>query len=457
MRPPSLPAPAPLSAVFGAGYAAAYAVGGNRMVARMLKRYGPVVALPVLGYGTVVAVADPALARQVFAEKPDVLLGGDGVGPAAAIYGPRSMFVQEEPEHLRRRRLLIPPLHGAALAGHVPVIEAATRSAMASWPVGRPMRMLDAARDLTLDVIIRVIFGVHDPAEVARLAAPFETLLALAVSVQTPVRYALRRAGALRFWHAYRDANRRIAELVRSLIAARRVPDAGPRDDILSMLVAARTEDGDRLTDDEIRDDLITLVLAGHETTATTLAWLIDYLVHHPAALDRVRAEAAPGGAQRGAGPYTEAVINETLRLRPPGPVTGRTTAGHYRLGDYTLAPRTRIVLLLGVINRDPNSYPDPHDFRPDRFLHTRPDPYAWVPFGGGVKRCLGAAFAMRELTTILRILLTEADLRPVNARPESAAGRAAAVVVPRHGTPVYFRPTAPAASPRCAGRTSTV
>ncbi|MGV0836312.1 cytochrome P450 [Mycolicibacterium thermoresistibile] len=452
MRPPGPPAPTPLSTVFGAGYAAAYAVGGNQLVNRLLKRYGPVVSLPVLGYGTAVAVADPALARQVFTAKPDVLLGGEGVGPAAAIYGPRSMFVQEEPEHLRRRRLLTPPLHGAALADQVPVIEAATRSAMASWPVGQPMRMLDAARDLTLDVIVRVIFGVGEPAEVSRLGEPFEKLLALAVSVQTPVRYALRGVGALRFWRAYRDANRRIDELVRPLIAERRAGEHQDRADILSMLVAARGEDGDRLTDDEIRDDLITLLLAGHETTATTLAWLIDYLMHHPAVLDRVRAEAHSGATD-----YTEAVINETLRLRPPAPVTGRMTAVPYRLGAYTLAPRTRIVLLLGQINRHPDSYPDPHEFRPERFLDTRPDPYAWVPFGGGIKRCIGASFSMCELTTILHTLLTEADLRPVSARPESAAGGASAVVVPRHGTRVYFRPTGPATSPRCADRTSTV
>ncbi|GAY18256.1 cytochrome P450 [Mycobacterium sp. shizuoka-1] len=433
MRPPRLPAPKPFSALFGGLYAAAYGLGGQPLVYQAVQRLGPVVALPVLGFGPVVAVADATLAKQVFSAKPDALLGGEGVGPAAAIYGAESMFVQEEPEHLRRRRLLTPPLHGAALDGYVPVIEAVTRAAMAAWPVGRPMRMLDAARELTLDVIVRVMFGLDDPAEVARFGEPFDELLTLAVSPETPVRYALRRAGALRAWTRLAAVNRRIDELVFGLIAQRRA-DPVPAGGILSMLLDARNESGEGLSDKEIRADLITLVLAGHETTATTLAWLIDLLVHHPQALERVRAEAVSGATA-----YTEAVINETLRLRPPAPITGRMTAGHFQLGDYTLAPGTRIVLLLDVINRDPQTYPDPDEFRPERFLGTRPQPYAWIPFGGGIKRCIGAGFSMCELVTVLHTILREARLEPVSARLESPPLGAAPVLVPRDGARVYF------------------
>ena len=169
------------------------------------------------------------------------------------------------------------------------------------------------------------------------------------------------------------------------------------------MLVDARTEDGEGLSDKEIRDDLVTLVLAGHETTATTLAWTVDLLLHHPEALARVRAEARDGGSA-----YTEAVINETLRLWPSALITGRMTAGRYQLGDYTLEPGTRIVLLLDAVNRDPDSYPDPDEFRPERFLGSRPQPYAWIPFGGGIKRCIGAAFAMCELVTVPHTVLRE-------------------------------------------------
>ena len=442
MRPPALPAPGPLAPVFGGLYAAAYGLGGQPLVAQAVRRLGPVVALPVLGYGPVVAVGDPALAKQVFAAKPDVLLGGAGVGPAGAIYGDQSMFVQEEPEHLRRRKLLTPPLLGTALAGYVPVIQNATRRAMDRWPQGRPMRMLEAARELSLDVIVRVMFGVTDPAEVARIGDPFDELLVLAISEETAVRYAARRLGALRFWGRLGGINRRIDEVVRPLIAARRA-DPGREAGILGMLVDARSGDGDRLSDKEIRDDLVTLVLAGHETTATTLAWVVDILLHHPEALERVRAEALSNpGPDSGAGesPYTEAVINETLRMWPPAPITGRMTAGRYQLGDYTLDPGTRIVLLLDVINRDPDSYPDPDEFRPERFLGARPAPSAWVPFGGGIKRCIGAAFAMLEITTVLHTLLREGELEAVSDRLESPPWRAAPVLVPRNGTRVRFR-----------------
>ncbi len=441
MRPPALPAPGPLAPLFGGIYAAAYGLGGQPLVAQAVRKLGPVVALPVLGYGPVVAVGDPTLAKQVFAAKPDVLLGGAGVGPAGAIYGNRSMFVQEEPEHLRRRKLLTPPLLGSALAGYVPIIEEAARAAMARWPQGRPMRMLEAARELSLDVIVRIMFGVTDPAEVTRTGAPFDELLVLAISEETAVRYAARRLGALRFWGTLNRINRRIDEVLLPLIAARRADPSRPAG-ILGMLVDARSEDGDRLSDKEIRDDLVTLVLAGHETTATTLAWVVDALLHHPEALEKVRAEAVSGGTA-----YTEAVINETLRLWPPAPITGRMTAGRYQLGDYTLEPGTRIVLLLDVINRDPGSYPDPDEFRPERFLGARPAPSAWVPFGGGIKRCIGAAFAMTEITTVLHTLLREGELEAASDRPESPPWRAAPVLVPRNGTRVRFRRVCPAAS----------
>ncbi len=436
MRPPALPAPRPFAPIFGGLYAVAYGLGGQQLVTQLVRRLGPVVALPVLGYGPVVAVADPDLVKQVFAAKPDVLLGGEGVGPAAAIYGSRSMFVQEEPEHLRRRRLLTPPLHGAALAGYVPIIEEATRAAMARWPVGWPMRMLEAARELTLDVIVRIMFGVGDPADVRRLGAPFDELLVLAISEETPVRYAARRLGALRMWGRLGSINRRIDAELSPLIAARRA-DPGRDAGILGMLVDARDGDGEGLSDREIRDDLVTLVLAGHETTATTLSWVLDLLLHHPDAMARVRAEADSGQSA-----YTEAVINETLRLWPPAPITGRMTAGRYRLGDYTLDPGTRIVLLLDVVNRDPRTYPDPDAFRPERFVGAKPAPYAWIPFGGGIKRCIGASFAMCELVTVLHTMLRAAEFAPAADRPESPPWRAAPVLVPRNGTRVVFQPT---------------
>ncbi|WP_204805011.1 cytochrome P450 [Mycobacterium riyadhense] len=434
--PPGLPAPRGFRTAFAAAYAVAYLVGGERRMLRLISRYGPIMTMPILSLGEVAIVSDPALAKEVFTAPTDVLLGGEGVGPAAAIYGSGSMFVQEEPEHLRRRKLLTPSLHGAALTSYVPIIENSTRAAMRSWPVDRPFQMLEAARSLMLDVIVKVIFGVEEPDEVRRLGRPFERLLNLGVSEQLTVRYALRRLGALRVWPSRARAFREIDDVVMPLIAQRRGdPGLTEQSDVLALLMCARGEDGERLSDSEIRDDLITLVLAGHETTATTLAWAFDLLLHHPDALQRVREEAVSGAEE-----FTTAVINETLRVRPPAPLTARVAAKPFRIGGYCVDAGTRIVVHIIAINRHSDVYDHPNEFRPERFLGTRPQTFAWVPFGGGVKRCLGAAFSVRELITVLHTLLREGEFSAVDARPERIVRRSI-MLAPRHGTRVVFRP----------------
>jgi cytochrome P450 len=431
-----LPAPRGLRTIFAAAYAVAYLVGGERRMLRLIRRYGPIMTMPILSLGDVAIVSDPALVKEVFTAPTDVLLGGEGVGPAAAIYGSGSMFVQEEPEHLRRRKLLTPPLHGSALSGYVPVIEDSTRAAMRGWPVDRPFEMLTAARSLMLDVIVKVIFGVDDPDEVRRLGRPFESLLRLGVSEQLTIRYALRRTGALRVWPSRAKANRAIDDVVMPLIAARRNdPRLDEQGDVLALLMCARGDDGEGLSDSEIRDDLITLMLAGHETTATTLAWVVDLLLHHPEALRRVQSEAVSGAEA-----FTTAVIHETLRVRPPAPFTARIVAQPFRVGDYCVDVGTRIVVHIIAINRNPAVYERPNEFRPERFLDSRPQTYAWVPFGGGVKRCLGASFSMRELITVLHVLLREGEFTAVDEAPERIVRRSI-MLVPRRGTRVRFRP----------------
>jgi cytochrome P450 len=392
--------------------------------------------MPVLSLGNVAIVSDPELVKQVFTAPADVLLGGEGVGPAAAIYGSGSMFVQEEPEHLRRRKLLTPPLHGAALSSYAPIMDSSARAAMHGWPVDRPFEMLKAARALTLDIIVKVIFGVDDPDEVRRLGRPFERLLNLGVSEQLTLRYALRHLGALRVWPQRARANKGIDEVVMPLIARRRTdPRLSEQLDILALLMCARGDDGQRLSDSEIRDDLITLMLAGHETTATTLAWVFDLLLHHPEALRRVQAEALSGEEA-----FTTAVIHETLRIRPPAPFTARVAAQPFPIGGYVVDAGTRIVVHIIAINRNPHTYERPNEFRPERFLGTRPETYAWVPFGGGVKRCLGAAFSMRELITVLHTLLRQGEFTAVDEKQERIVRRSI-MLAPRYGTRVRFRP----------------
>jgi len=295
---------------------------------------------------------------------------------------------------------------------------------------------LRAARDLALDVIVRVMFGAHDPAERARLGRPFETLLDLGSSEQLIVRVALHSVGGLRRWPRLDRANKGIDDLLTPMIAARRRdPDLASRTDIMSLLLTARTEDGEYLTDKEIRDDLVTLVLAGHETTATTLAWMIDLLLHHPDAMAKVRAEADAAESTT----YTQAVINETLRIRPPSPFTGRYTVGDYPLGGYTVPAGTRIVPHIGEVNLDAATYDRPHEFRPERFVDSSPPTYAWIPFGGGIKRCLGASFSTLELTVVLQTLLRSGSFEAVHHSQDKQVRRGI-VLLPHRGVAVRYR-----------------
>jgi cytochrome P450 len=419
-----------VAAACGAGYL----VAGEWLIRRLFARYGSVVSIPLPGI-PVVLIKDPDLVKQVFTEKPDVLLGGKGVRPSALIYGTGSMFVQEEPEHLRRRKLLTPPLHGRALENYRPIIEDSTRQAVASWPADGPFEMLRAARDLALDVIVRVMFGAEEPAERTRLGRPFETLLDLGSSEQLIVRVALHSVGGLRRWPKLDRANQGVDDLLRPMIAdRRREPDLDSRTDIMSLLLTARSEDGEYLSDKEIRDDLVTLVLAGHETTATTLAWMIDLLLHHPDALAKVQAEAEAAESTT----YTQAVINETLRIRPPSPFTGRYTVGDYRLGGYTVPARTRIVPHIGEVNLDPKTYDHPDDFRPERFLDSSPPTYAWIPFGGGIKRCLGASFSVLELTVVLQTLLRSGRFEATHVDQDRQVRRGI-VLLPHRGVRVRY------------------
>ena len=296
--------------------------------------------------------------------------------------------------------------------------------------------MLRAARDLALDVIVRVMFGAEDLAERARLGHPFGKLLDLGSSEQLIVRVALHSVGGLRRWPKLDRANQGIDELLTPMIAARRQdPDLHNRTDIMSLLLTARSDEGEDLTDKEIRDDLVTLVLAGHETTATTLAWMIDLLLHHPDTLANAQAEAEAAESTS----YAEAVINETLRIRPPSPFTGRYTAGDYRLGDYTVPARTRIVPHIGEVNLNAETYDDPHQFRPERFLNASPPTYAWIPFGGGIKRCLGASFSLLELTVTLQTLLRSGSFDAVHEDQDRQV-RKGIVLLPHRGVAVRYR-----------------
>jgi cytochrome P450 family 135 len=307
------------------------------------------------------------------------------------------------PEHMRQRKLLLPPLHGERMRQYESTIVDATRQEMDGWELGRPMRLHPATRRITLEVILKAIFGVDaermDPMRraIANLLNPGQTLMLLQVAFTGPRTDAPPRALA--------GALEQLDRVVYAEIALRRrQPDLHERTDILSLLLQARDEDGEPMSDEELRDELVTLLLAGHETTATSVAWAIERLVRHPDALQRLVHE-IDGGEQE---EYLDATVNETLRVRPVVPIVVRVLQQDLEVGGMLLPAGTRVAPCVYLTNRNPSVYEEPKAFRPERFLGRAPDTFAWIPFGGGIRRCIGASFAQLEMRLMLRTMLAE-------------------------------------------------
>jgi cytochrome P450 family 135 len=299
------------------------------------------------------------------------------------------------------------------------VIVEATRRDVASWPLGEPMSLQERTRAITLEVILRAVFGV----EAERMEALRGAIGALFEPLRLPMllRIALSKPTLERPKGAFGRALDHMDEVIYAEIARRRVQeDLEERKDILSLLMQARDEEGVEMTDAELRDELVTLLLAGHETTATSVAWAIERLVRHPAALARLRAEIAGGEGEE----YMQAVIHETMRVRPVVPLVVRMLEEPLRVGEHELPKGTRVAPSIYLTNRDPRVYEAPKEFRPERFLGSQPETFSWIPFGGGIRRCIGASFALLEMKLMLRTILGE--LEPSLPREHSRRRRAA-------------------------------
>jgi cytochrome P450 family 135 len=387
-----------------------------------------------------VLVSDPEAVKTVFTASPEVAPSGAANSPLAPVMGPSSVIVLTGPEHMRQRKLLLPPFHGERMREYEQVIVEATRRDMAAWPVGSPMRVHERTRAITLEVILRAVFGVEAErmgrvrAAVSGLLAPVHPLTVLLVALRRPSRE--RPTGA--FGRALDSLD---AVIYEELARRRSRADLAQRSDILSLLMQARDEDGQPMTDAELRDELVTLLLAGHETTATSVAWAIERLVRHPQKLARLVAEidAQPEGGEQ----YMTAVVNETLRVRPVVPIVVRMLQEELQVGPYMLPAGTRVTPSIYLTNRDPRTYPDPEEFRPERFLESGPETFSWIPFGGGIRRCIGAAFAQLEMKLILRTVLSELEPALPRGRRWRAGEwnrRRAITLVPAAGTRVVWR-----------------
>jgi cytochrome P450 len=385
-----------------------------------------------------VMVSDPAAVKTVLTAPPELAPSAAGDTPIASVLGPRSVITLVGPEHMRQRKLLLPPFHGERMRAYEDTIAQASERVMGGWPLGTPMRLSTHTRAITLEVILRAVFGVEAErmgelkGAIGELAEPARTLAML--------RFALARPSNDRPPGALGQALDRLDALIYAEIARRRAQsDLGERTDILSLLLQARDENGEAMTDGELRDELVSLLLAGHETTSTATAWAIERLVRHPDVLARLLAEIDRDEEDD----YMQAVIHETLRSRPVVPGVVRLLTEPMNVAGYELPAGTRVVLSIYLTNRNPRVYENPREFRPERFLDAAPDTFAWIPFGGGIRRCIGASFAMLEMKVMLRTMLRE--LRPsLPARGVWRRGewtrRRAITLVPVAGTRVVWK-----------------
>ena len=389
-------------------------------VFRQRRLHGDVFRFPTLIHEEPVTVVNhPEHVKSLLSAKPELVPSLTGESPLRPIVGPNSTLTALGERHLRQRRLLLPPFHGEAVARYEEMIAEAAEREIDSWSPGDEIVLASRMQAITLDVIMAGIFGVEGKPRAGTPEYELRRTVRLLADLST------RAIGQLgEFINAGRDEPVGINKLaitwldrpVYKVIAARRATDSAHRNDILSLLLRTTTEDGEHLSDQELRDELLTLVLAGHETTANQLAWTFERLVRTPAAWERLKAE--PTGA------YADATIHESQRSRPVIPMIGRRVAVPWRFGEYSVEARTPCLMSILLLHHREDLYPDPFAFRPERFVGSKPGTYTWIPFGGGIRRCLGAALAMAEMRIVLAAIARRCELAPADPAPERAKHR---------------------------------
>jgi cytochrome P450 len=409
-----------------------FVFGGAKLLEFCRRRYGDAVTLGTLFDDKFVMVFEPGLVREVFQGSAHQLHAGEANSLLGPLLGQRSVLLLDGHEHLRHRRLMLPPFHGQRMQAYESAVRESTDIEVDSWPLHEPFALLESMQALTLRVILRAVFGYEPgPAEerlrtrlrqmIEPVARPRGLLMMLTLG-----RLGADRGAAQRL----QRSRRAVDEILFEEIARRRKePDLDQRDDVFSALLLAEDEHGERLSDKEVRDELLTLLLAGHETTATGLAWTFDLLLHYFNVLERAR---------DGDDAYLDAVVKESLRIRPVIPGVGRVVRGEpFRLGQWVIPPGVEINPSIRMIHWRGDLYPEPDSFRPERFLGPdAPDTYTWLPFGGGTRRCLGASFAQMEMKVVLRRVLERTRLRAADPKLEEIQFRAI-TLAPKNGVRV--------------------
>jgi cytochrome P450 len=404
-------------------------------------RYGEVFTVRLTGFGTGVYVADPAAIRGLFTGDQSDLRAGEANSFMEPVLGAHSVLILDGPEHLRQRKLLLPPFQGSRVTAFREVIREVAEREIASWRPGSELVLRERMRSLTFEVICRVVFGVTEARRVERLRRALVTVID-----SSPIYVlALARAdlgplspGRL-FARRLRAADLALEEEIER---RRQEPDLEERTDVLSLLLRARDEEGRPMTVAELRDELFTMLGAGHETTATELAFAFELLLRNPAVLARLREELAADGDDDA---YLDAVIKETLRLRPVIDAAERTLTAPRTVAGWELPAGVKVYPGIVLVHLREDLYPRAQEFRPERFLEDGVESYSWLPFGGGIRRCIGAALAQVEMAEVLRVAVPAVDLRPLRPRPDPVVLRGV-TLAPRHGVSVTVEPRAAAA-----------
>jgi cytochrome P450 len=415
-------------------------------LAGLQRRHGDVFSVPFPSLGRMVYFAHPDAIKQIFTGDPALFHSGEAVRPfLEPVVGPHSVFVLDEAEHLRERKLLLPPFHGERIQTYADTFEEITAREVERWPLGTPFALRERMQLLTLEAILRTVFGIRDEAVIARFQ---ETVQSMGTSGDLVVWMpALRRDwDRVGPWARFKRARARVHALVDAEIdRTQSDPGLDTRDDVLALLVRARREDGSAMSRAELRDELMTVIAAGHETTATGLAWFFERVLRHPEVEERLRAEIAAGDGDE----YLDATVREVLRVRPVIIDVVRRLKQPMTIGGCDLPAETDLVAGVALVQRRPEVYPEPLEFRPERWLggDGAATQYAWIPFGGGVRRCIGAPFAQLELRVMARTILERTRLSVPDARGEPP--RAAHVSsIPARGARVVLQERLEAPAP---------
>jgi cytochrome P450 len=392
---------------------------------------------------TYVFISEPELLEGVFNAGPTVLFGGEPKRRLAAMMlGPRSLLLVDPPESTALRKLMVPPFQKENVERYHDHVTRICEDEIASWPLNSPLPLLPRMQSITQKVIMRVIYGLGGAAE-ERLQERLATLHGLRERPWIVIGSQLLTLRGKAPLKAYRQTREALyATILDEIARARTDPELEQRDDVLAILLRARDDDGNPLSDRVMLDQMMTLLVQGHMSTSATIGWALDYLIRHPEMFDRIREEAGAGKDE-----YLDAVIKETLRIRPPTPFTSRLVKEPYQLGPYLIQPGITLAAGIYSTHHRGDLYPDPEQFRPERFLEGGPAPYSFIPFGGGSRACIGSSFATREAKAILRTIAFRTRLVPADAQPDRIVLRGA-TLTPERGVMAVVRERLPAAEP---------